>query len=155
MSKAAGLWTARVCSKGVLPCVLLLLGAVTLFYVALAPAVLWLHGIAGLRPAATAALVSMLVGVVVLAVTHQPALRKRPLVSLLLATSLRMVPLLAIVVVVALPYDERAYDERGHFDFACYMVLFYIATLAVETYASVQLAQLAQNPLPHTQEMQA
>jgi len=137
----------------VLPCILLLLGAVTLLYLLLTPVVLWLQGVAGLRPAATAALVSMLAGVMVVAVAHQPGLRNRPLISMFLATTLRMVPLLAIGVTVAV-----SHDKRGHFDFICYLVVFYLAALAVETYASVQLvrmAQMDQNLLPHSRETQA
>ena len=118
---------------------MLLVGAVILLYLAVTPLIIWLQGVAGLQPAATAALVSLLAGVAVLAVSHQSGLRKRPLVAMLLATALRMIPLLTIGVVVALTRDKSE-----HLGFVGYLVFFYIVTLAVETYVSVQLARSSQ-----------
>ena len=107
-----------------------------MLYLALIPVILWLQGGTGLQPAAIAAVVSTLAGLAVLAVSHQPGLRKRPLVAMLLATALRMIPLLTIGLVVAVTRDKSEY-----LGFIAYLVLFYVATLAVETYVSVRLVQ--------------
>jgi len=145
MSKPSSNWMDCCTPNGFLSCALLMVGAVVLLFLALTPAVLFLQGAAGLQPAAMAALVSLLVGFTVLGVSHLPSLRAKPLVSMLLATALRMIPLLAIGVAVALTRDKNE-----HFGFVCYLVLFYIATLAIETYSAVQLAQSHATSLSHT-----
>ncbi len=123
--------------NGLVPCALLLAGSVLLLLLALSPLAIWLHGLAGLQPLAAAALINLLAGLAVLGVTQVPALRKEPLVSMLVATALRLVPLVAISLAVVLTRDKSA-----HLDFIGYLVLFHLATLAVETYVSVQQAQL-------------
>ncbi len=129
-------WASRVCAGGMFSCAVLFACAVMLLYLLLAPIALWMQGVAGLQPAAVAALISLIVGLGVLAVAHRFTARDKPLVSMLLSTAIRMIPLLVIGLVIALSEDKGPYLY-----FVGYLLWFYLATLAIETFVSIQLAQ--------------
>lgn len=136
MSKAICQEAVEFRVDGIKSCVLLLTGAILLLMLALLPFAIWLQGTPGLPPLTLAALINFLVGLTALAVIHLPALRSEPLISMLLATVLRLVPLIAISLMVVLTRGKTA-----HLDFIGYLVLFHLVTLALETYVAVQLAQ--------------
>ena len=127
---------ACCCRNGFWSCALLLTVAVALVWLGLIPLVLGWLGASGLQPAAVAALLSLVVGLAVLVVNHHPGLRERPLVAMLVAMSVRMIPLLTICLVVSLQPTKSEYAS-----FIGFLVFFYLVTLAVETLISVQLSQ--------------
>ncbi len=142
-------WASRVCAGGMLSCVVLLTGAVLLLYLLLAPVALWMQGVAGLQPSALAALISLLVGVGVLAVAHRYAKQDKPLVSMLLSTAIRVIPLFVIGLVVGLSEDKGPYLY-----FVGYLLCFYLVTLVIETFVSVRLAQSHSTATATTKETQ-
>ena len=150
MSKPSASWMACCCRNGFLSCALMLSVAIALFYLGFIPLVVWWHGASGLQPAGAAALLSLLVGLAVLAINHHPSLRQRPLVAMLAAMSVRMLPLLSVSLVVAVREDKSEY-----FGFIAYLVVFYLVTLAIETFISVQLAQAQQTTRLPTRGPQA
>ena len=155
MSRPSNRWTACCCTNGFWSCACLLTVAVAGFYLALIPVVIVWQGSAGLRPAGAAALLNLLTGLVVLGLYHYPSLRVRPLVAMLVAMGVRMIPLLVVGLAVALRLDQSSPGGLMGYGFVGYLVVFYLATLAIETFISVQIAQAHHTNRFPVQERQA
>jgi hypothetical protein len=84
--------------------------------------------------ALTAALICLLSGTTALAVMQLPLSRQQPFVGLLLAMALRMLPPLVVCLLLAQQGSGAEY-----LGFVCYLILFYLLTLAAETLLSLQL----------------
>lgn len=115
---------------------MLLVSGAALLLLGLAPMAYWLQGLVGLRTVSWAALACLLPGVSIIALAYWRALSAKPLFTMLLATALRMVPLLIVALVAMLSGDQAVYKY-----FAAYLVCFYLATLAIETFVSLQVVR--------------
>ena len=124
------------CVSGYFACAMLLLGGTVAFYVLISPIVFWLQGPSGLLDALVAALLCLLPGLSALAVSSLPLCRAQPLVGMLLAMSLRMLPALFVCLLLA----RRGTGSEYH-SFVSYLILFYLLTLAAETFLSLQLTK--------------
>lgn len=105
---------------------------VLLGYAAIAPVAAWTRGIAGLQEAAAAALICLAAGVMALALVERLS-ASNPLASLLGGMALRMiVPLIAVA---AICWFNGPLAAAG---MVCYVLGFYMITLAAETYIVVR-----------------
>ncbi len=136
MSNRASHLMASHFPSGYLACAMLLLGGTVAFCALLSPVVFWLQGPSGLFDALMAALLCLLPGLSALAVSSLPLSREQPLVGMLLAMSLRMLPALFVCLLLALRGTGSEY-----LSFVSYLILFYLLTLAAETFLSLQLTK--------------
>jgi len=134
VSEPVAHWSTSCRDGGLLRYVLLLIGAVAALYAALAPIALWQQGLRGLAESAAAAVVCLLPAVAALGVSYRLLGTPQALGAMMLAMGLRLMPPL----VVALLLATRG-TGADFFPFVCYLLLFYVATLAVETCLFVQL----------------
>ncbi len=114
----------------------LLAGVVVGAYGLLLPVAIWMNGVQGTLEAGAAAMICFMSGITALAATWHLSRQQQPLVGLLIAMALRMLP--PLIICVALALQGTGADYLG---FVCYLLTFYLVTLAAETYASVQLAK--------------
>lgn len=113
---------------------LLLVGAIVALFIAVLPIAIWQQGIQGIKESATAGLLCLVPAVAGLGVSYRLVGTPHALVALLLSMAFRLVPPLGVCLLLA--------TRGGGADFAffiSYLLLFYAATLAVETYLFVQL----------------
>ncbi len=115
---------------------MLLLFAIIAGCMVLMPAAWWLAGTQGGIEVGSAALVCLLSGLLALAVTSMQTLRRQPLAGMLFAMAIRLLP--PLVVCLALSLRDTGAKFSG---FVCYLLLFYLISLAIETYLSVQQVQ--------------
>lgn len=102
----------------------------------LTPGIVWFQGLGGLLEASLAALVCLISGITALVATSVLGTRQHPLAGVLLATALRMLPALIVCVLLSTA------DGGGQFlGFVGYLLVFYLVTLAIETYLSVKLVE--------------
>lgn len=125
-------WAAR----SLVASVTVLVSGVAFLLFILAPLASWLQGPDGLRTSFAAAIACLLPGLSIVALAHWRALSSKPLLTLLIGTGLRMVPLLIVALVAMLSGDQAVYKY-----FAAYLVCFYLATLAIETFVSLQVVR--------------
>ncbi len=111
------------------------MGLIGACFVMLAPVAYWSGGGFGLAELAAAALLSLLSGAAALGAMYQMQRIQQPLLGMLLAMMIRMTPPLILCLGLALSGRR---DE--FFGFACYLLIFFLVSLAIETYLSVQLA---------------
>ena len=102
--------------------------------VLLLPCVLVLQGRNGFLEAGAAALLCTSAGLVALAVVSWQTRQQQPLGGMLLAMVLRILPALAVCMLLAIQGEGKQYIS-----FISYLIVFYLVTLALETYLSVQL----------------
>jgi hypothetical protein len=115
---------------------MLLVGAVVALLVAVSPIAIWQQGLQGVQLSAVAAMLCLLPAVAGLAVSHRFIGTQHALVAMLLAMAFRLFPPLVVCLLLAMRGTGADYAP-----FVCYLLLFYTATLAVETYLFVRLIQ--------------
>jgi hypothetical protein len=115
---------------------MLLVGAVVALLVAVSPIAIWQQGLQGVQLSAMAALLCLLPAAVGLAVSYRFIGTPYGLVAMLSAMAFRMLPPLAVCLLLA-----KRGTGADYAPFIYYLLLFYGATLAVETYLFVQLIQ--------------
>jgi hypothetical protein len=106
----------------------------------MAPVVFWQQGWQGSLESALAALACLVPAVAALAVSIRFLGTTQALSAVLLGMMLRAFPPLLICLLLAL--RGRGAD---YLYFVCYLILFYLFTLAVETYLLVQFAKSKKN----------
>jgi len=113
----------------------LLLGLIGFCFVLLAPVAYWSGGGFGVAELSVAALLSLVSGAAALGAMYQMQRIQQPLLGMLLAMAIRMTPPLILCLGLAV-------SGRGNefFGFICYLLVFFLVSLAIETYLSVQLA---------------
>lgn len=136
MSQPTVLWSSYWCHRGFVRYATYLIGTVCICYLGLLPVVFWQQGWQGSFESALAALVCLAPAVVALGVSARFLGTPQGLTAVLLGMMLRAFPPLAVCLLLALL--GRGAD---YFHFICYLLLFYMITLAVETYLSVQLVK--------------
>jgi len=134
VSKPSSNWTACCYPAGFFSCASLLVGGTVAFFTLIAPIVFWLQGLNGIVEALTAVLICLFSGLSALAVSLLPVSRQQPLVGLLLAMALRVLP--PLVVCLLLAKRGSGTDSLG---FIIYLIVFYLLTLAAETFLSLRL----------------
>jgi hypothetical protein len=95
-------------------------------------------GSAGLMGLAAAAAICLVCGWMSEGVAHLVGRFGSPLVAMLMGMAIRMVPPLAICLALAI----QGIHGRQHVAFIGYLLTFYLATLAVETWLAVKRAAL-------------
>ena len=100
----------------------------------LLPLAYWNSGVVGVLELVAAAAICLFPGLIVLKFTSQSTDANQVLFGLLISMGLRLLPPLVICLVLSL---RSTGDE--YFNFICYLLLFYMVTLALETYLSVRL----------------
>jgi len=98
------------------------------------PFALWHSGVTGALEVFVAAAVCLLPGIIALWFTPQSTDTNQVLFGLLFSMGLRLLPPLTICLALSLRSTGAEY-----FSFICYLLLFYMVTLALETYLSVRL----------------
>ncbi len=96
--------------------------------------VFWLQGREAIVEVVAAALICLFSGLTALAASQLPVARRQPLVGLLLAMALRMLPPLVVCLLLALRGNGADY-----LGFVIYLIVFYLLTLAAETFLSLRL----------------
>ncbi len=112
---------------------MLLVGIVVVLGVAVLPFSLWLEGLSGSFALGAAVLICLTSGLGSLIIGSLQVPRQYALYSLLLAMAVRIIPPLAVCLLLAFRGGGSEY-----LGFVCYLVLFYIVTLSVETYVSIR-----------------
>ena len=102
----------------------------------LMPIAFWDGGAAGALEVMVAAAICLLPGLVALWFSTQSFGTNQVLFSLLFSMGLRILPPLVICLALSMRSTGTEY-----FSFICYLLLFYMVTLALETYLSVRLVQ--------------
>jgi len=110
--------------------------AIGALLVLLMPFALWNSGATGAIEVTIAAAICLLPGLVALWFTSQSAGSNQVLFGLLFSMGLRILPPLVICLALSLRSTGAEY-----FSFIVYLLLFYMATLALETTLSVRLVQ--------------
>lgn len=136
MSKLASTWMARWRNSCVLPCALFLAIVVFSCGVALLPIALWTEGVRGAIVLGSAGLICLASGCSSLVVTGLQVPGKNPLKELLLAMAFRLTPPLSICLLLSV--RGSGFEYLG---FVCYLLVFYMVTLAAETCLSVRRIQ--------------
>jgi len=113
-----------------------LIGACGTLLALLLPIALWNGGATGALEVIVAAAICLLPGLVALWFSTQITGTNQVLFGLLFSMGLRILPPLVICLALSL---RSTGDE--YFSFICYLLLFYMVTLALETYLSVRLVQ--------------
>lgn len=131
--------TARWCGGNFFTCAKLFLAIVLGFSALLLPCVLYLQGLDRFLEAGAAAILCTSAGMVALAVTSWQTRQQQPLTGMLLAMVLRILPPLTICLLLAIQGEGRQFIS-----FISYLLLFYLVTLAIETYLSVKLVNQIQ-----------
>lgn len=115
---------------------LLLVGAVAVLYALALPLAISQQGLRGAAEAGAAALLCLLPAATALGLSYRLIGTPQAFAALALAMGLRLMPPLAIVLILA---------TRGtgadFMPFICYLLVFYLATLAVETWLFVRIIQ--------------
>jgi len=104
--------------------------------VLLMPIALWVGGATGALEVTIAAAICLFPGLVALWFSTQSSGTNQVLFGLLFSMGLRILPPLVICLALSLRSTGTEY-----FSFICYLLLFYMVTLALETYLSVRLVQ--------------
>ena len=137
MSVTAVNRTARWRDSGYWRSAAWLSGAVGALWVVLLPWSYWHQGAGEVLALSAAAASGLLPGLVALGITARSTDSQQVFAPLLLSMGLRLIPPLLICL---------ALSQRGtgadFFSFICYLLLFYLVTLTVETCLSVRLVQL-------------
>jgi hypothetical protein len=127
-------WSTSCREGGLLRPMLLLVGAVAALYVLILPLAVSQQGLRGAAEAGAAALVCLFPAAIALGLSYRLLGTPQATAALLLSMGFRLLPPLAVVLILA---------TRGtgvdFFHFVCYLLVFYVATLAVETSLFVQL----------------
>jgi len=110
--------------------------AIAALLVLLMPFALWNSGAVGAFEVLVAAVICLLPGLIALWFTSHAGDTNQVLFSLLFSMGLRLLPPLVICLALSLRSTGAEY-----FSFICYLLLFYMVTLALETYLSVRLIQ--------------
>jgi len=110
--------------------------AIGMLLVLLMPFAVWNSGAAGAWEVTIAAVVCLLPGLIALWFTSQSTGSNQVLFGILFSMGLRLLPPLVICLALSL----RSTGAES-FSFICYLLLFYMITLALETYLSVRLIQ--------------
>jgi hypothetical protein len=134
VSGAAVNLTAYWRESSYLRCATWLTCAIAALLVLLMPFALWNSGAVGSLEVFVAATICLLPGLISLWFTSQAADTKQVLFSLLFSMGLRLLPPLVICLALSMRSTGAEY-----FSFICYLLLFYMVTLALETYLSVRL----------------
>jgi hypothetical protein len=134
VSEPVAQWSTSCRDGGLLRSVGLLVSAVAVLYAALLPIAIWQQGPRGIWESAAALLVCLLPAMAALVLSYRLLGTPQALAALLLSMGLRLMPPL----VVALLLAARG-TGADYFHFVCYLLLFYVATLAAETLLFVQL----------------
>lgn len=122
------------CNKtGTLQSVAWLAAVVAIGLLLLLPVGYWQNGLHGVTEVVAAALISLFSGGLAMAAFYRYRLQQ-PLVGLLLAMAIRLIPPLVVCLVIAANGMAAVY-----FGFVCYLLTFFMACLAVETYLAVRL----------------
>ena len=102
--------------------------------VLLLPFAFWSSGSAGALEVLVASVICLLPGLIALWFTSQTGDTNHVLFGLLFSMGLRLLPPLVICLALSLRSTGAEY-----FSFICYLLLFYMVTLALETFLSVRL----------------
>jgi hypothetical protein len=113
---------------------LLLVGTIVALFVVVQPVALWQQGIQGVLESAAAGLLCLLPAIAGLGVSCRLVGTPHALTALILAMAFRMLPPLVVCLLLATQGVGSDF-----LPFVCYLLLFYAATLAIETYLFVQL----------------
>jgi hypothetical protein len=133
VSEPSSTWKDRWREGRFFSCSLLLVFAVAVCGSVILPFALWLEGPQGGVEASVAAFICTFCGLLVIGVTSLKVLRKKVLVSMLVAMAIRFMPPMVVCLVLTVSGDKAEF-----FSFICYLLLFYMISLAVETYLSMQ-----------------
>ncbi|NOY29085.1 MAG: hypothetical protein GXP28_02585 [Planctomycetes bacterium] len=136
MSETAVNLTAYWRDSAYLRCATWLTCAIGALLVLLMPFALWNSGATGAIEVTIAAVICLLPGLVALWFTSQSTDSNQVLFGLLFSMGLRLLPPLVICLALSLRSTGAEY-----FSFIVYLLLFYMVTLALETYLSVRLVQ--------------
>ena len=117
----------------------ILAAAVVILSFLVLPVAYWQQGLPGIAWATGAAALCLLTGIGAITATFYFARHPIPIIGMLLAMAVRMLPPLA----VCLGLSARG-SGHDYFGFVCYLLLFYLATLAVETWLSVRMVRSLQ-----------
>jgi hypothetical protein len=112
---------------------LLLAGCVGFVALLLAPFAMQGTGSAGFGGLAVAAAICLLAGLVAEFAAFLLGSNTSPLVTMLLGMGIRMTPPMGIVLAIAM----QGASGRQYMAFICYLLAFYLATLALETWLTV------------------
>ncbi len=134
MSEPVAHWSISCRDGGLLRYAGLLVGAIVAFYVALLPIAAWQQGLRGLGELTAAGLVCLLPALAALGVSYRLLGTPQALGAMMLAMGLRLLPPLVVALLLAMRGSGADF-----FHFVCYLLLFYMATLTVETCLFVQL----------------
>ena len=138
MSDSSGNWTDRCCGGSFFSCTKLFLTLVLGLSTLLLPCVMYWQGFERFLEAGAAAVLCSSSGLAALAATFWQSRQQQPLVGLLLAMAIRMIPPLVVCLLMAVQSDAGEY-----IGFVCYLLLYYLTTLAIETYISIKLVDKA------------
>ncbi|MCA9229958.1 MAG: hypothetical protein KDA57_04850 [Planctomycetales bacterium] len=136
MTRAAVNWTAFWRKNAYLRYALWLACAVLVLLLLLMPFAHWQDGSHGLLQVAAAAVTCLLPGTLALWISSRKVEPTWVLFGIVASMGLRLLPPLVICLVISLKATGADY-----FNFICYLLLFYFATLAFETYSSIRLLQ--------------
>lgn len=112
---------------------LMLAGCVVAGGLALAPFALSKTGSSGIGGVAVAGAICFAAGILTEAISHLMGRSASPLVTMLLGMGIRMAPPLGICLYLA----AQGARGREHLAFVVYLLAFYLATLALETWLNV------------------
>jgi len=115
---------------------MLLVSAVFALFLAILPIAIWQQGIQGGWQAAIAGLLCLLPAIAGLGISYRLIGTPHVLSAMMLAMAFRLVPPLSVCLLLATRGSGSDFVP-----FICYLLLFYAATLVVETYLFVQLIQ--------------
>jgi cation transport ATPase len=133
VSDPSSYWTARWCKKGFIPCARSFFALTLAFSGLFLPCVLFLQGQEKFFEAGIAAIICFCTGIAALAATAWQANQQQPLVGMLLAMAIRMLPPLSVCLLLAVQGEGKQYVW-----FVCYLLVYYLVTLSIETYLSVK-----------------
>jgi hypothetical protein len=133
VSEPSSTWKDRWRESGFFSCSLLLVFAVAVCVAVVLPLAIWLEGSQGGLALVAAALICLVSGLAALVVATLRVAGSQAIYSLLLAMAFRLFPPLAVCLVLALRDSGAEY-----IGFVCYLLVFYMVTLSVETYLSVR-----------------
>lgn len=112
-------------------------GAVCLLFLALLPFAASRTGSGGVAGLLTAAMICLVTGILSESLGRLFVGIQAPLLSVLAGMIVRMLPPLAVCCLLA----YRRESGMQHLPFVCYLLAFYLVTLAVETWFAVRRAQ--------------
>ena len=140
-----GLLSGHMTSRGLLRSALVLTGWVVVVALLLLPYAIRHTGSAGPLGLAAAGAICLFAGLAAEAFSLVVSRGGTPLAGLLGGIAFRMLPPLAVCLVLAV----QGADGRRHLAFVCYLLAFYMVTLALETWLAVKRASGSSADLNH------